>query len=862
MNGAGMAESLLESYETSADRYDEMLMGSGRAREHWSFFMDSLEHLGAGELEHRRREIERLLRESGVTYTVYGDDEGETEDGADSITRERPWTLDPIPNLIDSNQWSSLEQGLRQRAVLLDLILRDLYGPRELLRKGLLPPELVFAHGGFLRPCHGLNRGGRFLSLYAADLGRTREGDFMVMADRAQAPSGAGYALENRIVLSRVLPSLFRDSQVHRLALYFRALREMLAEAAPGGGDDPRIVLLTPGRNSETFFEHAFLAGYLGYPLVQGADLTVREGKVWFNTLEGERRVDVILRRLDDRFADPLELKPDSLLGVPGLLQAARLGNVAIVNPPGSGMVENPALAAFLPELSRKLLGQELRLPSAPTYWCGHPEHLQYVRSRFQDMVLLPFEPGSLPKAVIAGGARVRRNSLEIHFRDLSSQAASDVLKIVASAPHAFAAREFMPLSTLPTLVNGRIEPRSLMLRTFQIARDGDYLLMPGALTRVARDSDSAHVSGQQGGISKDTWVIASEPRREFTLLRGEGDIQRGGGEVARHAAENLFWLGRYMERGENTLRLLREVLRWMDAPRSSRPPTFPALLRALTHLTTAYPGFTDEEALDGPALEENLFALIQDESMPGSLAYNLNAALARGQETQDLLAEDAWRILNSLREPMSNTRDPARALEELQSVLTRMAGFGGLVGESMVRVVSFFMLDMGRRLERALNSLALIRSVWAESERDDFLMERLLSVGMSLRTYRWRYPGLISEDTVLDLLLLDESNPRSIAFQTASLQATSAKLPGKDDAPRTREDRLLLEAFSHLRLADPRTLVAHEDGGREHETGEERNGRLLEFVTTLNDLLRDYSDALHEGYLARVEVPRLLIDT
>lgn len=831
-----MTESVLTQYSAAADRYDEMLIPGGETREHWSYLSDSLERLGLEELLHRQDEIHRLLAESGVTYNVY-DQEGEPS----GVAGERPWSLDPIPNLIPSSEWSELERGLTQRAVLLDLILRDLYGPREILRKGLLPPEVVFAHGGFLRACQGITRGGRFLYIYAVDLGRLPSGEFVVIGDRAQAPSGSGYALENRVVLSRVLPSLFRDCQVHRLALYFRALREALVEAA--GTEDPRIVLLTPGPRNETFFEHAFLAGYLGYPLVQGGDLSVREGQVWFNTLDGRRRVDAILRRLDDDFADPLELRPDSVLGVPGLLEAARMGRIAVLNPPGSGLLENPGLLPYLPGLCRALLGEDLRLPSAPTLWCGDPEQFGRVQDRPEDYHIEPISP--------AAGLRA------FHPGRMAAARREDLLRRVKARPHEFVARPSLPLSTLPTLTDGRVEPRPMILRTYLVARDSDYLMMPGGLTRVARGLDSDTVSGQQGGISKDTWVIASEPRREVTLLSSEpaAVFQRGGADVARHAAEHLFWLGRYCERAEITLRLQREIFQQMgDTGERLRPATLPTLLFALTNLTTAYPGFRpeDEELVKRPEIE--LLDLVYNVERPGTLAFNLRAALNCGRDVQDLLAEDAWRILNSLRK-LPERGHTGRVLEDLQNILMRLAAFGRMADESMVRVVSFHMFDMGRRLERALNSLALVGSIWSSAERrDGWLLERLLSVQMSLRTFRWRYPASMGEDTVLDILLLDETNPRSVAFQLAALEEITGRLPGKKSALRTREEKLILEALSLLRLADP-VLLAEKD----HD---EPSSLALEgLVGRVNRLLRELSDALHANYLSSTELPRMLIE-
>src|SRR3954447_20166315 len=348
-------------YDASAGSFDEMALDDGGIRPHWGPFVEHIESIGLAELRQRWEEAKLLIRENGVTYNVYGDPLG----------MDRPWELDPLPLLISPADAAAIEAGLTQRARLLDLILADLYGPRALLTGGDLPAQLVFGHPSYLRPCHGLKiPGNRYLQLYAADVGRAPDGTFHVLADRSQAPSGAGYVLENRIVLSRMLPEAFRDCRVQRLALYFRAMRETLRSIAPHDRDNPRVVLLTPGPYNETYFEHAYLARYLGYMLVEGADLTVRDNRVYLKLLGGLQPVDVILRRVDDDYCDPLDLRGDSFLGVSGLVQAARAGNVAVANALGSGLVESPALPAYLPVLCRALLGEELKLASVPSWWC------------------------------------------------------------------------------------------------------------------------------------------------------------------------------------------------------------------------------------------------------------------------------------------------------------------------------------------------------------------------------------------------------------------------------------------------------------------------------------------------------------
>ncbi len=373
------------AYRQRANGYDEMCTGEGEVRSHWRYLVNALEGMGPQTLAQRQRDTVRMLRSDGATYNVYG-----TPDGLN-----RPWQLDPVPMLLGSSEWAGIEAGLAQRAELLNLILADIYGSRSLIRRGLIPADLVFGDPGFQRACvvppPATPPG---LSLYAADLVRSADGHFRVLKDRTQAPSGMGYALENRTVMSRLMPSLFRDSHPHRLAPFFRRMRESLAALAPAGVDDPRVVIMTPGPHNETYFEHIYLSNYLDYPLVEGADLTVRDGRVWLRSVSGLEPVDVIIRRIDDHYCDPLELRPDSLLGVPGLVEVARRGRVALANPLGAGILESPGLMAFLPQLAKQLLGQELRLPSVATWWCGQPAECDYVLANLPEPGVAADQPG------------------------------------------------------------------------------------------------------------------------------------------------------------------------------------------------------------------------------------------------------------------------------------------------------------------------------------------------------------------------------------------------------------------------------------------------------------------------------------
>ena len=482
---------LFAGYSALNGSYDETFAEDGEPRPHWRKVVAAFEALGTRHLAHCWQQARRMIHENGVTYNVYDDAQG----------MERPWELDPLPWVIGPAEWTGLEAALAQRARLLNAVLADVYGPQRLLAEGLLPPELVFAHPGFLRPCHGLSvPNDCYLHVYAADLARAPDGHWRVLADRAQSPAGAGYALGNRQVLSSILPEALRDCQVQRLASYFAALQQTLRDVATRHRDKPRIVLLTPGPYNETYFEHAYLARYLGYTLVEGGDLTVRDQCVYLKTLAGLQPVDVILRRLDDTFCDPLELNQASLLGSAGLVQAVRAGNVAVANALGSGWLESAALMPFLPALCRRLLDEELALPSAPTWWCGDADSLACVLDHLEELVVMPMHGGAArPLAGKPDPALPHR---------LSRGERRDLAERIRARPHEYAAQRRLPPSSLPAWNGAGVQARQTVLRTYAVAARDTYEVMPGGLTRVSTSDDPPGISMQNDGSSKDTWVL------------------------------------------------------------------------------------------------------------------------------------------------------------------------------------------------------------------------------------------------------------------------------------------------------------------------------------------------------------------
>jgi uncharacterized circularly permuted ATP-grasp superfamily protein/uncharacterized alpha-E superfamily protein len=825
------------SYASVDGFRDEMLESPWAPRAHWATLVDSLRALGEETLAQRWDRARRLIHENGVTYNVYGDPRG----------LDRPWALDVLPLVVDAVEWQGLAGALAQRARLLNRILADLYGPQQLLREGLLPAEVVLAHPGFLRPCHGSMLGeGVFLHLYAADLARSPDGLWWVLADRSQAPSGAGYALENRIVLSRTLPEAFRESRVERLAPFFRTLRDTLRRLAPGHRPNPRVVLLTPGPYNEAYFEHAYLARYLGFDLVEGSDLTVRDRSVYLKTLGGLEPVDVILRRVDDVFCDPLSLRSDSSLGVAGLVHAVRAGNIVVANALGSGLVESPALMAFLPLLCRTLLGEELRLPSVATWWCGHGDALDYVIDNLQSLVVKPSFPG--------------RNMEPVFGARLSSEERGALVARIRARPHEFVAQEQVALSTAPVWEEGRVGPRHVVLRGYCAAADGGYDVLPGGLTRVAVSRDSLVVSMQRGGGSKDTWVRCEGPVSPVTLLRETEaplEVVRGGAELPSRVADNLFWLGRYNERAEGTARLARGILSRLSdetSPGSEVPP----LVRALAIQIGAEAGLPLPEAADALLIERTVLGHLFAEDAPRGLRATIATIHQLALVLRDQISLDTWRVLNLLHEDARSVHEgemlAAPAVRDLlDRVIVSLAAMSGLVAESMTRGQGWRFADMGRRIERASSAASLLASTLVRMRVDEEpLLEALLEIADSAITYRRRYLSALQPAPVLDLLLTDETNPRSIGFQLLALAEHVAQLPRRASvATRSAEERIALAAHTRVRLSDPIALARTRDDGKRLA--------LDELLSRLAEELPGLSDALTRSFLSHAEAARRL---
>ncbi|MEY5025893.1 MAG: hypothetical protein RLZZ244_1421 [Verrucomicrobiota bacterium] len=769
----------------------------GRSVSHWSVLLQRLEGMGVEERRRRMDSAERVVREQGITYNVYGDPRG----------MERPWKLDLLPMLLTPTEWAEIERGVVQRARLIERILADCYGAQRLLRSGWLPPALLFAQPDFLRPAHGIQPvGGRFLHFYAVDIARSADGRWWVVSDRTQIPTGAGYALANRMVTARMLPEVFRESRVQRLAGFFRKMQEALAGLSPRKVAEPRVVILTPGPYNETYFEQAYLARYLGYSLVEGQDLTVVDARVYLKTLSGLEPVDVIVRRVDDGFCDPLELRSDSILGVPGLLEVLRAGNVVLANSLGSGIVQSPAFKGFLPGLCREVLGEELRLPSIATWWCGQEGAARYALAHLGELEMRPaFGLG----------------------RSLSGVSDAEVRRRVSFAPHRWVAQEKMHFSLAPCWeAEGWVE-RPVVLRVFLVATPEGFEVMPGALTRTGEGAVSGGISMQDGGKSKDTWVLGDAPVDEVSLLSGTTaavELRRVGNNLPSRLADNFFWLGRYSERADAAARVLRgALLRFSPESVDSGFLWMQPMLQAMEVMDQMPPGASRKGRLV-EELEADFLKALYARERSASLRSLSERMVQIAMLVRDRTSNDVWRALTLLEEVVSVEVDkwsPGEAIALLNRVLMLVASFKGIARENMTRAQGWRFLDIGQRIERAVNLCGFLKFTLGSSEAAaPSLLESVLEVADSTLTYRSRYSIQTNLMAVYDLVLLDETNPRALLFQLESLDKHFKKLPryGNSALPNSGE-RILLDCLNRVRLLDPRELSGMTDGFERTET-------------------------------------------
>lgn len=758
--------------------------------------------------------VRHLVAADGITYTPTGD-AGRDVAGAEP----QPWRLDPLPLVVPEARWTPLAAALEQRSRLLAAVVADLAGERTLLHRGLLPAELVLAHHGHLPGAHASDAPGRLL-LHAVDLARTTDGEVLALSDRTQAPSGLGYALADRRVLARALPEHLADVGPRPLGGFQRALAVALREVAPAAVEHPLVVVLSPGSQSETAFDQASLAAALGVPLVQSADLVVRRGRLWLRSLGELEQVDVVLRRVDADYADPLDLRRGSHLGVTGLAEAVRRGGVRVVNGLGATVGENPALPAFLPALCRALLGEELTLASVPTWWCGEPAARSHVLARADELVVHDLAAGTAATP-----------------RTMTAAARADWARDVAARPWCWAGRLLVEPATAPALDDdGRVVQAWVGLRTFTLDTPGGPTAMPGALGRVLTPDPAGGLP--RSGAAKDVWVrpaaAADLPAAPVLVRPGERGVAVAdpGPRAPRRAAPvpvasarvlaDLHWLGRYAERAEGLARGLLAV----DDRGWAEHPAGRAVLTALAP----------------DAGRAGLRARLVDPGVPGSVARSVAAAQGAARAVRDQLSGDTWAVLAGVDAALGGARArPATWRAGAEAVVSGLLALSGLVAENMVRDPGWLLLDVGRRLERAQQVTALLAGTLTTAGPDEAgVVETVLVATESVVTHRRRGRGRAGAGTALDLLLLDPTNPRGVTHQLAVAGERLRTLPHATGT--SRPERLLEEAAATLRRTDPaRLALVGPDGDRP---------RLAELLSELGTLLRETADAVEATHL------------
>lgn len=806
---------LLNTYKETINSYDEVIDQNGQVKPYWQKFFDTLEHIGMEELEFRNQEIIKKLKENGVTYNVY-DTNNETN---------RPWKLDPIPFLIHKSEWEIVEKGLQQRAHLLDLILKDIYGPQLLLKNGIIPAELIYDNSGFLLPCFDIRQ--KFdtqLLNYACDLARGPDGKMWLLDNRTQSPSGAGYALENRIVMSKVLPELNKKIFRSRLSSYFNNLQQTVDTLGNNTNENPNVVFLTPGPGNETYFEHVYLSSYLGYTLVQGSDLLVRDGFVWLKSIDQLERVDVIIKRLDDIWVDPLELKRDSLIGIPGLLQVIRLGNVAVLNPPGTSVLENYGLMAFMQNACKFLLNEPLLISNIATWWCGQAKELNHVLN-------------NLPKLIIKKTNR-KQGFKTIYGSQLNEKELEEVRIMIRNNPKDFVAQEEVSLSTTPSFIDGKIVPRYASMRAFLVSDGTTYKVMQGGLSKCSIIKGKFEISNQLGGLSKDTWIITDTPNpyNESIVERKNSSSQLSNSLTSRNA-ENLFWVGRMCERTMALRSFLKIILNRLNEnvnnnnTENQQPEFLVILLKSLTHLTQTYPGFVGDDKeeqkknknntsiFENPIIE--LLALISDHKKPGSVTYNIQALLNTINQVSEKWNHDTRRIINLVEDSLlalkkSNTTNINQVNHGLDKLHIRLFSFYGNIYETLPRDNGFYLLESGKNVERILSLISVFRSTFnykQKEEVENVLMEAILENHNLLTQYRNLYKSHLSLKAVINMVFLEKNLPYTLTYLLDTLAYFLSKLPKSQEPNRLSiAEKSALEASTLVKLIDAEQLVQFDE--------------------------------------------------
>ncbi|WP_435258533.1 circularly permuted type 2 ATP-grasp protein [Thioclava sp. FR2] len=758
---------LLSDYVPLPGVADELFQNDGTQRPVWNNFLRELQALSTEEVTARFSRGEQYLRDAGVFFRLY----------SAGPMQEREWPLSHVPVLIADDEWSALCEALSQRADLMEQTMADLYGPGSLIQNGHLPAELVACNAQWLRPHVGITpRSGHFLHHIAFEVGRSPDGSFFVLGDRTQAPSGSGFALENRMATSRIFSEPFPRSHVRRLAGYFRAFREAMESLT---GEGRRMAILTPGPNNDAYYEHTYIARYLGLTLLEGEDLLVENGQAMVRTVRGLEPLGLLWRRIDGEFVDPLELNETSQIGTPGLSGALREGGLTLINFPGSGILETRAFMAFWPKICEAMRGEPLKIPNIATWWCGQKVELEHVRQNADRMILGGAFDTSLPFASTLGPSDAQSKD---------GQLAKILQEMPASQAAAYVGQEAVSLSTTPVWHEGKLVPRPMTIRVFAARTETGWIFMPGGYARIGKGKDATALAMQEGGAVADVWVVAPKPVAAETLVSRSQFERSAPGILPSRAADNLYWLGRYVERTEGAIRLLRAY-----------------------HLRLAEIGDPNDLLLQDLTNYLDGIGLRPDTPIPAGLSYLVNSARLAAEKVRDRFSPDGWNALNDLSKTTlklaAKVEAGADSAHAMSILLRKISAFSGLVHENMYHFAGWRFLSVGRSQERADAMLALLET-FAKADAAGGALEIAIEVGDSVMTHQRRYRFGPSVETVLDLLVQDGQNPRSVLYQISHIRELAEALPqAGGNGPLTELEKVLLTLETELRVAAPSDL-------------------------------------------------------
>ena len=819
--------SILEGYNLKAP-FDEVFDKKKQIRPYWQEIVDGIDKAGLELLQEKQEDIDWHIEDNGVTYNIYDNHEK---------SGSRAWNMDPIPFVISENEWAEISKGVAQRAKLLNLIFKDLYSNQNLIKDNIIPAEVVYGHKGYALEAFDFGFKKDFeLYFYATDMARGPDGKMWIINDRTQAPSGLGYAIENRLTMNSIAQELYPNVITKKLYSFVEDFKSLLLKLS--GGDLSKAALLTPGPHNETYFEHAYLSSFLQINLVQGDDLLSKNGSLWLKSLSGLKQINTLLRRVDDRYCDPLELKSDSQLGVSGLVDSMRQEKLCMVNPIGSAILENVGLNPFMEKISQYFLKEKLILPQIATWWCGQKKELAFVLANIDKLIIKKID---------------RTEKIQVIFgRRLTLQERENVKKMVLSAPHHYVAQEEISFSTIPYFSHAKVEPRNAVIRAFAIKKEEDFSVMDGGLVRVSASQDSLLVSSQKGGSSKDLWILSSEDESVNVpnFIKYTHYVETSIDKIPTPKAENLFWLGRYLSRCISTTRLISHVVKKITnfyryevaTPKEAQQ----ILQNSLTHMTMTYPGFLDllkKESLQRFPMSE-ISSVIKDKNRVGSLSFSFAMLANTHMNLKDLLAFESSKLFDKMQKEwhlfIGRQNDSTLAIAgELDQFLIYLMAYKELVKESIFKEQGLIIYDIGYKIESALLLISKARSMLCmhlPKMVSHDVLEGMLNSMESFNAYRAHYRSSMSLESVVEFLILNPLFPKSLKYITDELLKEFKLLP-KAKNYLTSYEKAIVQAQELLQSIDLKKIMQID----------EQEGVYEEFDTLLTNLSQLYMECSNE---------------